>query len=115
MTTLDDIKQIYELSDNQIFVFVNHKNLKEVYLTFNILKDPQSKIKYPNTIGVHRKKQTNTLYTLNAMNCIIKEENGGNLDKTFQVDWELYRNSLIITTDIGYKIIELDLIDVVKF
>lgn len=52
-----------------------------------------------DTILVHRKKHTNTLYTINAMNIIIKMNNNGVLDKTYQVNWELYRNSILLSND----------------
>lgn len=111
---ITSIKGIYFLPDKTIFIFENETNSKEVILTYNVqLKEQQEK--FPLTISIHRKKQTNTLYTLNAMNCIIKEENGGVLDKTFKLDWELYKNCLIITTDIGYKIINLNLMNIIRF
>ena len=54
-----------------------------------------------DTISLHRKKHTNTLYTINALNDLIRELNGGKLDKSFSVDWENYRNSLLLTSDSG--------------
>ena len=100
------------MADNKIFVFANEKNLREIYLTFNIVKNIDSKIKYPNTISVHRKKQTNTLYTLNAMNRLIEDENNGVFDKTFQLNWDLYKNSIILVADPGVKIVGLKLFSV---
>lgn len=103
------------MADNKIFVFANEKNLREIYLTFNIVKNVESKIKYPNTISVHRKKQTNTLYTLNAMNRLIEDENNGVFDKTFQLNWELYQNSIILIADPGVKIVGLKLFSVLSW
>jgi len=103
------------MADNKIFVFANEKNLREIYLTFNIVKNIDSKIKYPNTISVHRKKQTNTLYTLNAMNRLIEDENNGVFDKTFQLNWDLYKNSIILVADPGVKIVGLKLFSVLSW
>ena len=103
------------MADNKIFVFANEKNLREIYLTFNIVKNADLKIKYPNTISVHRKKQTNTLYTLNAMNRLIEDENNGVFDKTFQLNWELYQNSIILVADPGVKIVGLKLFSVLSW
>jgi hypothetical protein len=50
-----------------------------------------------NTILVHRKKETNTLYTINALNTLIRSLNGGRLDTTYRVDWQDYRNSILLT------------------
>ena len=108
------IKQVYFLPDKTIFVFENDKNKNEVILTYNVkLKENQEK--FPLTISIHRKKETGTLYTINSLNCIVKEENNGILDKNFKIDWELYKNCLIITNDVGYKIINLNLINIVRF
>jgi len=54
-----------------------------------------------DTISLHRKKNTNTLYTINALNDLIRELNNGKLDKTFPIDWENYKNSLLLTNDEG--------------
>jgi hypothetical protein len=48
------------------------------------------------------------------MNKLIADENNGVFDKTFQLNWELYRNSLILTTDIGVKVVGLKLIDIIS-
>ena len=49
------------------------------------------------TISVNRKKQTNTIYTINALNSLIKEEYGPTVDpKTIKVDWDNYRNTMLI-------------------
>jgi len=112
----DVIKQIqsqYTLFDNKIFIFVNQNNLKEFYLTFNIIKNDHPQ-RFKGTISIHRKKQTNTLYTLNALNRLIEDENNGVYDKNFQLKWELYRNSIILTNDIGVKIIPLKLFSIVE-
>jgi hypothetical protein len=61
-----------------------------------------------NTISIHRKKETNTLYTVNALNEVIRSVNNGVLNKTYQLDWTKYQNSFILTDDAGYRVIELD-------
>tara|TARA_A100001011_G_scaffold399454_1_gene508167 strand:+ start:2299 stop:2559 length:261 start_codon:yes stop_codon:yes gene_type:complete len=55
----------------------------------------------PDTISLHRKKNTNTLYTINALNDLIRELNGGKLDKSYIVDWNNYRNCLLLTNENG--------------
>ena len=105
-TTSDEIQKFYEVYSHRIFAFVNAQNIKEVYLTYNVLNMRKDAPKFPNTILIHRKKQTNTLYTLNAMNRLIEEENG-HVDKTFIVNWQLYENSLIITGDVSIRVIPL--------
>ena len=112
-SVLSEISQQYTLVDNKIFIFANENNLRELYLTFNVEKNEQNN-RYKGTISIHRKKQTNTLYTLNAMNKLIAEENGGVFDKTFQLDWNLYRNSIILTGDISVKIVPVKIFDIIS-
>ena len=100
-TVLEYIKQTYHIVYNYIYVLQNKTNLDELFVTYNI--DTQYKPAYPlkDTILVHRKKQSNTLYTINALNELVKELNGGVLDKRFPIPWEEYQNSLLLTNDTG--------------
>jgi hypothetical protein len=110
---IEKIKQFYTVVENKFFVFINLKNNKEYFIIYNISSLNIENKKFPNTISIHRKKNYNTLYTLNGMNKLIVEENNGTFDKTFQLNWELYRNCLILTTDIGPKIVSLKLTEIV--
>lgn len=109
----DEIKKFYKVYNNKIFVFSNEKNLKETYLTYNVLNMKKTDLKFQNTILIHRKKQFNVLYTLNSMNRLIEEENGQR-DVSYIVDWSLYSNSLIITGDISVRIIPLKISTVLE-
>lgn len=110
--TIEEILGFYEVYNKRVFAFSNVKAPKEIFLTYNVLNMQRDAPKFPNTILIHRKKQTNTLYTLNAMNRLIEEENG-TLDKTYVVNWKLYENSLIITGDVSVRIIPLKIHSVV--
>lgn len=50
-----------------------------------------------NTITINRKKDTETLYSINALNTLIREQNNGVLDKSYRVDWTQYKNNLLLT------------------
>ena len=113
-TVSDTVKKIYTLSNNRIFVFSNEKNKSELFLTYNITITSEGIKKLPNTISIHRKKLTNTLYTLNAMNKLITEENNGVFDKSFQLNWDFYKNSLIITNEVSVKIISLEIFTIIN-
>ena len=105
-TAAEEIRKFYKVYSDRVFAFINTKNPKEIYLTYNVLNMQKDAPKFPNTILIHRKKQTNTLYTLNAMNRLIEEENG-HADKNYIINWKLYENSLIITGDVSIRIIPL--------
>jgi hypothetical protein len=51
-----------------------------------------------NTILVHRKKESNTLYSINALNMLIKQLNDGVLDTRFIINWNDYRSCILLTT-----------------
>ena len=109
----ENIKKFYDIYSNRIFVFSNVKVPNEIYLTYNVINAQKNIPKFPNTILIHRKKQTNTLYSLNALNTLIKEENGC-LDTSYIVDWNLYSNSLVISSDISVRIIPLKIFSVIN-
>ena len=103
----DYITKSYTVAERRIFVFTDADNKSDLYLTYNIERGAFTKT--PNTISIHRKKETNTLYTVNALNTIIVKANNGVLDKTFIINWEMYRNSLLLTSDNDLRPISLEL------
>ena len=105
---IDYIKQSYIIVEKKIFVFNDAEKPNDLYVTYNV--DPKEDYrKTQNTILIHRKKDTNSLYTVNALNEIIKAVNNGVLDKTFIIAWENYKNSLLLTNNEGYRRIVLEL------
>ena len=110
--TVDKIIQAYDILYNKIFVLNNEENKTELMCTYNI--DSSNKVEIlPDTISLHRKKQTNTLYTINALNECIKTVNNGILDTSFQLNWENYRNSILVTNDEGLRRIDTSIKEVV--
>ena len=97
-------------------MFVLHVQSSDEYaITYNIEQGNVSELP-ENTILVHRKKDSNTLYTINALNELIKSLNGGVVDTKFLIEWKHYRNTILLTqhnelkqlkTKI-YKIIDLN-------
>jgi hypothetical protein len=67
-----------------------------------------------NTILVHRKKHTNTLYTINALNQLICELNGGYLNKQYNVNWEDYSNSILLTRENALQVLKTELYNIIK-
>ncbi len=100
--TVDTIIETYDVLYNKIFVLKNADDNRELMCTYNIEKRPSTVI-LDNTISLHRKKLTNSLYTINALNELIRTVNNGVLDTTFQVEWENYRNCILTTTEDGLK------------
>jgi hypothetical protein len=93
---LQEINKEYKILYNKIFVLASPES-DEYMCTYNIeIEGPNTKI-LPNTILLHRKKDSNTLYTINALNTLIKSLNNGVLDNKFMVNWPDYRNSILLT------------------
>ena len=103
----DYVAKSYTVSEKRLFVFADVDNTSDLYVTYNV--EPNSFSKTPNTIMIHRKKETNTLYTVNALNAIIKKSNNGILDKKFIINWPIYENSLMLNNGDDVRHIHLDL------
>ena len=120
-TTLNDYKEIvntiqtsYVILFNKIFILESLDGEK-IMLTYNV--DMNNSIKdsmIDNTILVHRKKQTNTLYTINALNEVIKSLNGGVLDKSFAVNWNDYRNCILLIQTEGFNRIDTKIKEIIN-
>lgn len=52
---------------------------------------------------MHRNKNTNTLYTINAVNEVVLLLNDGERDNNFKINWEHYKNMLMVTNETGLK------------
>ena len=114
-TTLQLIRETYHIVYNYIYVLQNKGNLEELFVTYNIDTSYRPDRPLGDTILVHRKKQSNTLYTINALNELVKEENNGVLDKQFSIDWEKFKNSIIVTNVAGTKRISTRIYEVIEF
>ena len=110
---LEDIQSKYTIIYNKMFV-LEIVGKDEYVVTYNVDQGNVQTIP-DNTILVHRKKESNTLYTINALNELIKKLNGGVVDTSYKIDWQHYRNCVLLTqhNDLNqlntkiYKIIEL--------
>ena len=115
--TVKKITDAYSIIFNKVYVLQNENNVNELICTYNV--DTENGVDYnkvAGTISLHRKKYSNTLYTINALNECIKNLNNGVMDSKFMVPWENFKNMLLITNSDGlnrintriYKIIEIN-------
>ena len=84
-------------------MFQNTNELNQLICTYNIEYQQDYQENVIDTISLHRKKQSNTLYTINALNEVIREKNDGVLDKSYMVDWLEFENTLLLTNEIGLQ------------
>jgi hypothetical protein len=111
-TTLEGVGELvyslqkrYTIMYNKIFI-LEVKDNNEYVLTYNIEMANIASIP-ENTILVHRKKESNTLYTINALNELIKKLNGGVVDTRYQIDWQHYKNTILLTQQNELKQLKL--------
>ena len=93
----------YTLTNPNVFILESKMKPEENFITFNVGKGSSAIDSDWKTILVHRKKQSNTIYTINALNEVIKSKTGGMLDNSYMIDWDEFRNCIITTSNIGYK------------
>jgi hypothetical protein len=94
--TLETIQSQYKILFNKIFVlYIELTN--EYVCTYNVDSGNMSNSLLENTILLHRKKESNTLYTINALNDLIKSLNSGVLDTSFMINWNDYKNCILLT------------------
>ena len=114
---IDEIKEAYKILFDKIYVLQNENNTDELICTYNVSMEAvidYNKVK--GTISLHRKKHSNTLYTINALNEVVANLNNGIIDSQFMVPWENFKNTLLVTNSEGlnkistriYKIIKID-------
>ncbi len=108
---LESIFDSYELFSRKIFVLKLEPS-KELVISYNIVPSANNKF-LTNTIMAHRKKETNTLYTINSLNKLIVSLNKGLLDKSFEIDWSKYTNCMILTDGDDYKILKTKLFRII--
>lgn len=112
----EQIKSCYTLAFDRIYVLENIADDKELICSYNINTSAGIVGEIPiNTISVHRKKETNTIYTINALNYIIALLNDGKVDNKFPVPWTNYKNMILVTNTDGLKKIETKVHSVIKF
>ncbi len=99
----DFILKNYTLTNPNVFILENKSKPDEFFITFNVEKGSAPIDSQWKTILVHRKKQSNTIYTINALNEVVKSKTGGMLDNSYMIDWEEFRNCIITTSNLGYK------------
>ena len=120
-TTVDAYEEVantiqtsYVILFNKIFVLESLDGEK-IMLTYNVdMNNSTRNSMVDNTILVHRKKQTNTLYTINALNEVIKSLNNGVLDKSFAVNWNDYRNCILLIQTQGFNLIDTKIKEIIN-
>ena len=109
---IKEITSEYTILYNKIFV-LHIKSNDEYVCTYNVDQPNINNIP-ENTILVHRKKETNTLYTINALNELIKSLNEGIVDTNFRINWQHYKNTVLLTQQGDLKLLRTKIYQIVE-
>jgi hypothetical protein len=112
--TINTITSRFTILYNKIFI-LESKDSDELICTYNI--DPGNlsmTTVLPNTILVHRKKESNSLYTINALNTLIKSLNNGYADPNYRVNWNDYKNTILLTNGPDLRKLETTIFKIVN-
>ena len=113
--TIKNIKGAYTIAFSKIYVLQNENNVNELICTYNVdLSKGADYNDVKGTISLHRKKHSNTLYTINALNEVIAELNNGLVDSKFIVPWENFKNTLMVTNSDGLNKISTRIYKIIK-
>jgi len=113
--TIEKIKSSYTIAFDKIYVLQNENDIKEMICTYNVVANESVDYnQVPSTISLHRKKHSNTLYTINALNEVIKNLNNGILDTTYQIPWENFKNMILVTNSDGLNRIHTRIFQIIN-
>ena len=112
--TIDIIISCNEILYDKIYIFQNQDDLTQLICTYNIELVDNYEENIENTISLHRKKQSNTLYTINALNEVIRSKNNGVLDKRYNVDWNEFQNTLLLTNETGLNVVPTKIFQIIN-
>ena len=113
--TTHDISKNFNVVFEKIYVLQNENKPHELICTYNVDKSDDIDFnKVKNTISLHRKKITNTLYTINALNELIMDINNGVLDTSYQIPWDVYKNMILISNKEGVSKIPTRILKIIN-
>ena len=112
--TVATINRKYAILFNKVFVLESPQS-DELICTYNIDTGNMAASPMANTILLHRKKESNTLYTINALNALIRSLNEGVLDTRFIVNWADYKNCILLNTGPELRKLDTAIFKIVDF
>ena len=114
-TEVEFIVENLNLTNSYIFLLCHAADPSKKLLTYNAITE-RGKPFNPRlyTMRLHRKKQTNTLYTINALNLAVASQHDGKTGKELRLDWQVYENSLLLATDQKLQVHPIEVLKIFK-
>jgi|TARA_R110000744_G_scaffold21917_8_gene56334 hypothetical protein len=112
---VEKIAETFKLSNNTIFLLKLTDTPEKKIISYNAIVEKGTPLNTSLfTMRVHRKKNTNTLYTINALNAAVAKDNNGQTGKHLKLNWEQYRNSIILLTGSEFKSHPIEVLRIFK-
>lgn len=98
LTFIEELKNVYGIKYEKIFIYSIDTNKREYLVTFKTF-DKEKFIKNLNNATVMHVKN-GCLFSINALNKLIEQEKGDSTpNNEYVVDWDKYKDKLIIITN----------------
>ncbi len=112
---VQELVETVDLSSPYIFLFHRSKSASDYIVTYNV-SDPKISRSSTNsyTMRVHRKKQSNTLYTINALNAAVSLQHSGSTGKDLPLNWDEYKNCLLLTEGKNLQVHPIEVLKIFK-
>tara|TARA_R110000824_G_scaffold3130_1_gene14460 strand:- start:879 stop:1331 length:453 start_codon:yes stop_codon:yes gene_type:complete len=105
----------FELTNNYIFLLRDLNEPHKKVLTYNAVVERNKTLNQRLfTMRIHRKKATNTLYTINALNLAVAKDNNGETGRHLKLDWEKYSNSILLVVSRELKVHPVEVLKIFK-
>jgi hypothetical protein len=90
---LQEIREVFR-PEGGIFILENRFDENEIFITFNT----EYNFKIGGYIKINKKRDTNTLFTIDAVNYLSMQENG-EIVKDWIPNWNEFENCLLLIRD----------------
>lgn len=102
LSFLEFLKNKFRINYDRVFIYSIESNKYEYIVTFKTYEKEKFLKNIKKSTVLHLKN--GCLFSINALNKLIEQENG-EIDKNYQLDWERYKGMIIIQTN-GQLVIE---------
>ena len=105
---LQEIREVFR-PEGGIFVLENRFDDKEIFITFNT----EYNFKVSGYIKINKKRDTNTLFTIDAVNYLSMQENG-EIVKDWIPNWNEFHNCLLLIRNGELAVIPTKIREIIK-
>ena len=110
LSFLEFLKNKLALNLDKVFVYVISDNKDEYLVTFKSIKNNRYKYNIYDSTIMHVKN--GCLFSINALNALIDMEKDESSDnKEYQLNWDKYKNKLLVVTNGELQIKDIDKIE----